>query len=158
MITLQNKLMKQQVEKKIIIGKEAFQCAEPLFQPHLLKLEGRKGVHEMVIDCIQKKLDLNLREKMFQNIVLSGGNTMWKTITNDEKEHPSLQLRLQRELADCPLAKNLTVNVKAHPERKYGAWVGGSMITARSSFKKSWITIEEYKESGPDILKTKRYI
>ena len=41
------------------------------------------------------------------------------------------------------------------PERKYSAWIGGSILASLETFHKMWITKEEYDESGPSIVHKK---
>lgn len=37
-------------------------------------------------------------------------------------------------------------------ERKYGAWIGGSILASLGSFHQLWISKEEYEESGVGII------
>ena len=48
-------------------------------------------------------------------------------------------------------AKDSKIKIFAPPERKYSAWIGGSILANLTSFKKVWVTAEEYKED-PDII------
>jgi hypothetical protein len=41
------------------------------------------------------------------------------------------------------------------PERKYSTWIGGSILGSLSTFQQSWISKEEYDESGPSIVNRK---
>lgn len=67
---------------------------------------------------------------------------------------PGMADRIQKELA--ALAPS-TINIKmiAPPDRKYSAWIGGSIIASLSSFQQMWISKEEYNESGPSIVHRK---
>ena len=49
----------------------------------------------------------------------------------------------------------LQVKIVAPPDRKYSAWVGGSLLASLSSFQQMWITKSEYDESGPSIVHRK---
>ena len=46
-------------------------------------------------------------------------------------------------------------NVIAPKERKYSAWIGGSILSSLSTFEQEWITRDEYDEYGPRIVHTK---
>jgi actin len=59
----------------VTIGSERFRCAEVLFQPSLIGLE-LDGVHEMLYRSVVKS-DIDIRRVLFENIVLSGGSTMF---------------------------------------------------------------------------------
>ena len=52
---------------------------EILFRPDMIGCE-YEGVHEVLCYSIQKS-DLDLRKVFYQNIVLSGGSTLFKGIT-----------------------------------------------------------------------------
>merc|ERR1711978_484602 len=103
----------------ITIGAERFRCPEPLFQPSLLGKEG-DGIDKIVYDSIQK-CDIDIRKDLWQNVVLSGGTTMFTGI--DE--------RLQKELKDQAPA-SVKVKIVAPPERKYSVWIGGSILSSLS--------------------------
>jgi actin-related protein len=126
----------------ITIGNQRFRCPEVLFQPSLL---GKKecGIHFATYNSIMR-CDTYLHEKLYANIVLSGGTTMY----------PGFAHRFKKEIT--PLAPS-TMNVKivAYPERKYAAWIGGSIVASLSTFKKIWISKQEYDEYGPTIVDRK---
>jgi len=76
--------------------------------------------------------DLETRKDLWGNIVLSGGNTMFRGIKD----------RLKSEIkALAP--STAEPNVVAPPERKYSAWIGGSIISSLSSFQHLWIKKSE---------------
>lgn len=58
------------------IGPARFRAPEVLFRPDLIG-EEYEGLHEVLLFSIQKS-DLDLRRVLFQNIVLSGGSTLFK--------------------------------------------------------------------------------
>jgi centractin len=57
----------------IDIGPERFIAPEILFNPSLAGLEF-PGLHDFINSSI-KRLDVDLRRNLYQNIILSGGNT-----------------------------------------------------------------------------------
>lgn len=61
------------------IGPARFRAPEVLFRPDLVG-EEFEGLHEVLLYAIQKS-DLDLRRVLFQNIVLSGGSTLFKVFT-----------------------------------------------------------------------------
>lgn len=58
------------------IGPARFRAPEVLFRPDLIG-EECEGLHEVLMYSIQKS-DLDLRKVLFQNIVLSGGSTLFR--------------------------------------------------------------------------------
>ncbi len=59
----------------VTIGNERFRCAEALFQPSFLGRESA-GIHEATYNSIMK-CDVDLRRDFFNNVILSGGNTLF---------------------------------------------------------------------------------
>ena len=125
--------------KVIRVGNEQFRCPEALFQPSFLGMEA-DGIHEMCNDAIMK-CDVDIRQDLYGNIVLSGGTSMFS----------GMKERLEREMVQLA-PPTMTVRVIAPPERKYSVWQGGSILASLSTFQNMWITKEEYDESGPDVL------
>eukprot|EP00117_Sycon_ciliatum_P036440 scpid102897/ scgid27433/ Actin-3, muscle-specific len=107
----------------ISIGNERFRCPEALFQPSLLGME-QAGIHEMIHNSIMKcDVDIQLKD-LYSSIVLSGGTTMY----------PGIADRMQKEIsALAPSSEK--VKIIAPPERKYAAWIGGSIMASLSTFQ-----------------------
>ena len=40
------------------------------------------------------------------------------------------------------------IRIAAAAERKFGAWIGGSILGSLSTFQKMWVSREEYNEYG----------
>ncbi|KAB7498193.1 Beta-centractin [Armadillidium nasatum] len=59
-----------------IIGQARFRAPEVLFRPDLIGDES-EGIHEVLLYAIHKS-DMDLRKQLFQNIVISGGSTLFK--------------------------------------------------------------------------------
>jgi len=65
--------------KIITIGSERFRCPEYLFKP--LEMNGREldSIQELTYKSIQE-CDVDVRRDLYQNIILSGGTTMFEGI------------------------------------------------------------------------------
>lgn len=128
--------------RKILIGNERFKCSEILFQPHLAGHE-LEGVHKYVYDSVSK-CDNDVRKDLFQNIILSGGSTLFEGMGE----------RLWQEIHQLAPPTNKT-KILAPPERKYSVWLGGSILASLSTFQTMWINKQEYDEAGPQIIHRK---
>eukprot|EP00756_Hemistasia_phaeocysticola_P052174 Hpha_TRINITY_DN27380_c0_g1::TRINITY_DN27380_c0_g1_i1::g.551::m.551 len=118
----------------LTIGSERWRAAEALFSSRLIGSDGN-GIHSLIHQGINK-CDKDLRNDMYQNIVLSGGSSLL----------PGLTERLQKELAsECLAGDSAPVRVIA-PEHGHGAWAGGSVTASVGSFEKTCITVAEYEE------------
>jgi actin len=126
----------------ITIGSERFRCPEVLFSPSMIGMEGN-GIHETTFSSIMK-CDVDIRKDLYNNIVLSGGTTMF----------PGIAERMTKEItALAPAA--MKIKVVAPPERKYSVWIGGSILASLSTFQQMWIAKAEYDEAGPSIVHRK---
>ncbi|OBT50358.1 actin-like protein [Pseudogymnoascus sp. 24MN13] len=126
---------------KLKVGAERFRAPEILFNPEIIGLE-YPGVHQIVVDSINRT-DLDLRKSLFGNIVLSGGTTMTKGF-GDRLLHEPQRLAV----------KDMRIKIFAPPERKYSTWIGGSILAGLSTFRKMWVSINDWHEN-PDIIHTK---
>ena len=126
----------------ITIGAERFRAPEVLFQPSFIGVES-DGIHLLTFNSIMK-CDVDIRKDLYNNIVMSGGTTMYRNIAE----------RMQAEIkAQAP--ESMTIKIIAPPERKYSVWIGGSILSSLSTFEDMWITKEEYDEAGPAIVHRK---
>ncbi|KAK7268583.1 hypothetical protein RIF29_21284 [Crotalaria pallida] len=124
----------------ITIGDECFRCPEILFDPFIIGIES-PAIHEMTYYSIMK-CGLNIRKDLYNNIILSGGSTMF----------PGMVDRMTSEISALA-SKTMTVNVVAPPDRKSSVWIGGSILASLiRSFTQHWITMGEYDEYGPIIV------
>jgi actin beta/gamma 1 len=144
--TTSSSLIEKQYElpdgQVITIGNERFRCPEPLFDPFLggMKCSGIHATFHMSI----MKCDVEMREDLYANIVLSGGSTMF----------PGFADRMQKEITSLA-PPTMKINVIAPPERKYSAWIGGSILASLSTFQQMSISMQEYDETGPSIVHQK---
>ena len=90
------------------------------------------------------KCDVDIRKDLYNNIVMSGGTTMY----------PGIPERLNKEVTQLA-PSTMKIKVVAPPERKYSVWIGGSILASLSTFQQMWISKSEYDESGPSIVHRK---
>jgi actin-related protein len=126
----------------ITLGNECFRCPEVLFKPSLINMEA-DGIHWCTYEAINK-CDLDMRKDMYENIVMSGGTTMF----------PGIDMRMTKELVNLA-PPTMKVNVITPPDRKYSVWIGGSTLASLSHFQEMSITKPEYDEYGPSIVHRK---
>ncbi|CAJ1441871.1 unnamed protein product, partial [Effrenium voratum] len=135
----------------LTLGSERFRCPEAMFRPDLLGLEVA-GLHDTVFQSLMK-CDADVRPSLYDNVVLSGGASLV----------PGFRERLAKELSEMASAwcfkieasgdagdfmmavehsgkVSALISVAAPPERRYGAWLGGALITAQPAFGRMWIS------------------
>ncbi|CRK99117.1 CLUMA_CG012108, isoform A [Clunio marinus] len=126
------------------IGQARFRAPEVLFRPDLIG-EECEGIHEVLMYSIQKS-DMDLRKMLYQNIVLSGGSTLFKGFGD----------RLLQEIKKN-VAKDMKIRIAAPQERLYSTWMGGSILASLDTFKKMWISKREFDEEGQRAVHRKTF-
>ena len=90
------------------------------------------------------KCEIDTRKALYENIVLVGGTTLC----------PGMKDRMQKEITALA-PDSMKIKVLPPPDRRYSAWIGGSVLTSFSNFKQMWISKQEYTETGPAIIQRK---
>ncbi len=124
----------------LTIGPERFLAPEAFFNPAAMGQE-EQAMHEAIYESIQK-CDIDLRKELYQNIVLSGGSTMF----------PGLKERLHKELTEM-IPETIEIRIVAPPERRYSVWIGGSILSSLKTFQRLWVSRKEYQEHGASVVK-----
>jgi|TARA_B110000208_G_scaffold172287_1_gene215243 actin beta/gamma 1 len=96
----------------------------------------QSGLGQLIADSIAI-CDNDLKHDLYEHIVVAGGTSML----------PGFAARVERDVRSAvPERSNVTVD--ADSQRKYAAWIGGSMFASLSTFGDLHIKREEYEESG----------
>jgi actin-related protein len=91
------------------------------------------GIHMLLYKAIMN-CDVDMRRILCNNILLSGGSTMFE----------GFEGRLQKEMTNLlPPTVKVKIISPEENERKYSAWIGGSILASISVFQE-WISKEEY--------------
>ena len=126
----------------ITFGNQQIRVPELMFDPSVIGKDFA-GVHVNAESCIQN-CDIDVRRDLWENIILSGGNTMF----------PNMKERLTKELkALAP--PSINVKVLAENNRKCAVWIGGATMSTLSSFQDQWVTKQDYEEHGKQIVHKK---
>lgn len=132
-------------EGRIIdLGDISFDCPEILFNPHFFG-EENEGIHKLIYNSIMKCPE-EIRDDLFNNIVLCGGSSLFRGFTE----------RLNKELTSLVLPET-KINIIHPSESKYLSFIGGKMVGDYNSLKDKWISKEEYEEYGSFIVNMKCY-
>ncbi len=130
-----------------------FNTAEILFDPMSwrdfempkpLSQECAVGVHAMIDESIQL-CDSYLRKNLYKNVVLAGGTSMFQGY-ND---------RVKQELMAITESHQY-IDVISDSQRKYAAWIGGSMYGSLGTFNQIKVTRHEYNDD-PDVVHKKYF-
>ena len=127
-------------------GLERYRLGELLFHPSKHRFDQPKeevspsppmGLAELIKRCLGQ-VDVDIRKDVLSNIVITGGASSFSGLAE----------RLAKELGS-----NCRVHLGAtSQERRFGAWIGGSIVASLASFQTLWISQQEYKEKGPSCI------
>uniref|UniRef100_A0AAX7SRE7 Actin-like 6A n=1 Tax=Astatotilapia calliptera TaxID=8154 RepID=A0AAX7SRE7_ASTCA len=130
-------------------GAERLKIPEGLFDPSNAKgLSGNTmlGVGHVVTTSVGM-CDIDIRPGLYGSVVVTGGNTLIQGFTDrlnrelSQKTPPSMRLKL--------IANSTTV------ERRFSAWIGGSILASLGTFQQMWISKQEYEEGGKQCVDRK---
>lgn len=140
------------------VGYERFLGPELFFNPEIFSTDFQKPLPQVVDESILA-CPIDTRRKLYSNIVLSGGSTMFR----------QFERRLQRDIGklvntriknnlrkigrDVSQAPSLDVNVVSHEFQRYAVWFGGSMLSFNPEFVTFCHTKAQYEEEGPRIAR-----
>lgn len=88
-------------------------------------------------------VDMDLRGNLLSNIIVTGGTTLTngfndRLVSEIQSAYPGARVKIQ--------AAGLT------SERRFGSWIGGSILGSLGTFHQMWISKKEYDEFGPSIV------
>lgn len=160
-----NKYMKKfngvnSVTKKpfeIDVGYERFLGPEIFFHPEFANPDFTLPISETVDNVVQN-CPIDVRRGLYNNIVLSGGSTMFKDfgrrLERDVRRFVEGRLKVTEQLSGGRIKpKPIDVQVISHQMQRYAVWFGGSMLASTPEFYQVCHTKAQYDEYGPSICR-----
>ncbi|KAF2129895.1 Actin/actin-like protein [Dothidotthia symphoricarpi CBS 119687] len=96
-----------------------------------------------LVQAAVQQVDADMRPLLLSNIVVTGGSTLLYKFNE----------RLNWEMNSIfPSTRNKLIAPGSVVERKYAAWIGGSILASLGSFHQLWISRKEYEEHGAGIV------
>lgn len=137
------------------VGHERFLGPEIFFHPEFSNPEYNTSLSKLIDDIIQD-CPVDVRRKLYGNIVLSGGSTMFKgfdkRLKRDVQRLVDARLKESEELSKHK-PEPIDVKVVAHAMQRYAVWFGGSLAASTPNFYEVCHTRQEYEEKGPSICR-----
>lgn len=138
-----------------VFGLEKFRLGEYLFAPEKFTYfplstsnSGGSiiGITDAITQCINH-VDADMRSALVGNIVLTGSSSLIN----------GMQERLAFELAKIPTigSSKLKIHSTTSNEKKFGPWIGASILGSINSFHQLWFTRQEYREHGAQYIDKK---
>jgi actin-related protein 4 len=132
-----------------VFGAERFKVAEGYFDSKAAYSDAEhplpKG-EETLVSIANRAItacDVDTRPMLLNNVILTGAGSLIEKLPD----------RLSSDLQT--VYPNPKVRVMANPnpvERKYGAWIGGSVLGSLGTFHQMWVSKAEYAEYGSAIV------
>ncbi|KAJ3449213.1 actin-related protein [Anaeramoeba flamelloides] len=132
--------------RTIRIGEERFTAPEVLFHPYLVDFVG-DGISETIFRAINKA-PVEIRPQLYQQIVLSGGTSMF----------PGFTTRLEKDIKELYCThvlkgnreglKRFKLEIEDPPRRKHIVFEGLTVLAGLIKDRPIWVTREEYAENG----------
>jgi actin-related protein 4 len=108
-------------------------------EPALTKAQTIPALIKAALDGV----DVDLRPNLLGNVVVTGSSSLMNGFNDRLNQelmamYPGLKIRIH--------AAGLT------SERRFGPWIGGSILASLGTFHQMWISRKEYDENGPGIV------
>ncbi|XP_066250862.1 actin, muscle-like [Euwallacea similis] len=130
--------------RTVTLAEERYSATRPLFEPVLVEQFDTPGIHDMIFQSIFK-CGVDLRKDFANNIILSGGNSLFS----------GLDVRLKSELKS-KVPATMNINIIVDPDRQILVWKGGAILGSLSTFTKNiCVSIQEYQEFGESAIRNK---
>ncbi|XP_024946714.1 actin-related protein 3 isoform X2 [Cephus cinctus] len=139
------------------VGYERFLGPEIFFHPEFSNPDFTTPLSQIVDDVIQN-CPIDVRRPLYNNIVLSGGSTMFKDfgkrLQRDIKKTVDARLKLSEKLSGGHITpKPIDVQVVSHYKQRSAVWVGGALLADEPAFYEVCHTKATYQEYGPGICR-----
>jgi len=139
------------------VGYERFLAPEVFFNPEIYSSDFLTPLPEVVDNVIQTS-PIDVRRGLYNNIVLSGGSTMFeffgKRLQRDLKQIVDTRITAS-EMTSGNLMKSrgVDVNVISHKRQRYAVWFGGSLLASTPEFSSYCHSKADYQEYGPSLVR-----
>lgn len=137
---------------EIKLGKEMFQGPEALFQADITRVDEDPlptMLHKSIMKC-----DKNMRDDMYKNIVLCGGNTLFPGFVK-RFEDAIKQLTFAPNTKKALSRRMRLFQVVAPENRIETVFKGASILSSLKIFEDKCISKDEYQEHGPTLVHKK---
>ncbi|KAJ5750941.1 Actin-related protein 4 [Penicillium manginii] len=96
-----------------------------------------------VIKASLAGVDVDIRPHLLSNVVVTGASSLVYGFTE----------RLNQELMSLFPGPRVRVSAPGNTsERRFGSWIGGSILASLGTFHQMWISKKEYEEHGANIV------
>ncbi|KIW96240.1 uncharacterized protein Z519_03308 [Cladophialophora bantiana CBS 173.52] len=135
---------------------ERFRLVESIFDPQcyyvpvseseeaqLYPAPDAQGTVTGLVKASLNQVDVDIRPFLLGNVVVTGAGSLIRGLPD----------RIQQELSKQYPNTRVRIQASGMPvERKFGSWIGGSIVASLGTFHQMWISKKEYEEHGASIV------
>ena len=128
---------------------DRYRPVEALFDPKMALSDAsnppphQSQVVGTLIQTSLAQVDVDIRSQLLSAVVVTGGSSLYQGFTD----------RLSQELQIMYPGTRVRISAPGNPvERKFGSWIGGSILASLGTFHQMWISKKEYEEQGAGII------
>ena len=134
-----------------VFGPERYRVVEALFDPKAyipdpdspFAAPTQAQTIQELIRAALNQVDVDIRPHLLANVVVTGASSLLYGF-ND---------RLNHELVQMYPSPRVRIAAPGNTaERKFGSWIGGSILASLGTFHQMWISKKEYEEHGANIV------
>ncbi|BDD63793.1 NuA4 histone acetyltransferase subunit [Monascus purpureus] len=134
-----------------VFGVDRYRVVESLFDAKAAILDPESPYPaptqaQTILELIKSSLngvDVDIRPHLLANVVVTGASSLLYGFTD----------RLNQELMQSFPGPRVRISAAGNTaERRFGSWIGGSILASLGTFHQLWISKKEYEEHGPNII------
>ena len=128
---------------------DRYRCVEGVFDAKMALSDADNPSPQQsqtIVEIVKQSLgavDTDIKAHLLSNVVVTGGSSLIQGF-ND---------RLAHELSIVYPSTRVRIHSPGNiAERKFGSWIGGSILASLGTFHQMWISRKEYEEFGAGIV------
>ncbi|KAI5702725.1 hypothetical protein M8J76_017301 [Diaphorina citri] len=123
-------------------GVERYRIPEAVFDPNIANMQPGSGIvgASHIIYSSVSMCDVDIRPALYNSVIVTGGNSFIQGFP--ERLNRDLSVRIPASM------KLKLISANGSAERRFGAWIGGSILASIGTFQQMWISSQEYEEGG----------
>ncbi len=146
---LQESLLGATPRKLFDVAYERFLGPEIFFTPSLYSTLDDSPSLPSLVDSVVQRSPIDARRRLYGNIVLSGGSTMFKNFGKRLQRDVKRIVETRRGAGGAPP----DVKVVSHSLQRYAVWCGGSIMGAMPDFSAVAVSRALYEEVGASCVR-----
>ena len=128
---------------------DRYRCVEGVFDAKMALSDAQNPAPQQsqtIVDLVKQSLnsvDTDVKPHLLSHIIVTGGSSLIQGFNE----------RLMQELTVAFQGMRVRIHSPGNlAERRFGSWIGGSILASLGTFHQMWISKKEYEEFGAGIV------